>query len=76
MKNKKEGNNFYYVHGAVEKNIGKIISVVKIKNIAIGKNEDVGNKLAMHVAASNPLSIDKNDLKKEILEKSRDNLKR
>ena len=66
---KKEGNNFYYVHGAVEKNIGKIISVVKIKNIAIGKNEDVGNKLAMHVAASNPLSIDKNDLKKEILEK-------
>ncbi len=66
---KKEGNNFYYVHGALEKNIGKIISVVKIKNIVKGKNEDVGNKLAMHVAASSPLAIDKNGLKKEVLEK-------
>jgi elongation factor Ts len=66
---KKEGNNFHYVHGVLEKNIGKIISVVKIKNIVKGKNEKVGNKLAMHVAASNPLAIDKNDLKKEVLEK-------
>jgi len=66
---KKEGNNFYYVHGAIEKNIGKIISVVKIKNIVKGKNEEAGNKLAMHVAASNPLAIDKNGLKKGVLEK-------
>ena len=66
---KKEGNNFFYVHGAIEKNIGKIISIIKIKNIVKDKNEGVGSKLAMHVAASSPIGIDKNDLSKEILEK-------
>ena len=66
---KKEGNNFFYVHGAVEKNIGKIISVIKIKNIVKGKNEEIGAKLAMHIAASSPLAIDKNSLSKKVLEK-------
>jgi len=66
---KKKGNNFYYVHGAIEKNIGKIISIVKIENIVKGKNEEIGNKLAMHIAASSPLAIDKNSLNKKILEK-------
>ncbi len=66
---KKEGQNFFYVHSAVEKNIGKIISVVKLDGITIGKNEDLGIKISMHIAASNPLAIDKNDLKKEIIDK-------
>ena len=66
---KKNGSNFYYVHGAIEKNIGKIVSIIKIENVIKGKNEDIGNKLAMHIAASSPLAIDKNDLEKEILEK-------
>ena len=25
------GDNFYYVHSAIEKNIGKIISIVKVE---------------------------------------------
>ena len=66
---KKEGQNFFYVHSAIEKNIGKIISVVKLDGITIGKNEDLGIKISMHIAASNPLAIDKNDLKKEIIDK-------
>tara|TARA_B100001996_G_scaffold242901_1_gene187978 strand:+ start:432 stop:1298 length:867 start_codon:yes stop_codon:yes gene_type:complete len=66
---KNSGNNFYYVHNAIEKNVGKIISVVKLSNIIKGKNEDIGNKLAMHIAASSPLAIDKKNLKKEVLDK-------
>ena len=31
--------------------------------------EEVGNKIAMHIAALNPLSIDKKDLQKEIIDK-------
>tara|TARA_B110000211_G_C13953649_1_gene497328 strand:+ start:31 stop:876 length:846 start_codon:yes stop_codon:yes gene_type:complete len=65
---KSNGSNFFYVHNALEKNIGKIISVVKLENI----NEDektTGGKLAMHIAASNPLSINREDLNKEILDK-------
>ena len=65
----KSGSNFYYVHGAIEKNIGKIISVVKLENIFKGKNEEIGNKIAMHIAASNPLAIDKDGIDKALVEK-------
>ena len=64
-----KGLNFFYVHSAIEKNIGKIISVVKVDGIVKGKNEDVGNKIAMHIAASNPLAIEKDGIKKEIIDK-------
>ena len=65
----KKGLNFFYVHSAIEKNIGKIISVVQLDGIVKGKNEDIGNKIAMHIAASNPLAIEKNGIKKEIIDK-------
>ena len=64
---KDNGTNFSYVHGAVEKNIGKIVSVVKLSTST--NTEEVGNKIAMHIAALNPLSIDKKDLQKEIIDK-------
>ena len=65
---KNEGKNYFYVHGSVEKNIGKIISIVKLKNIN-DKNKDLGTKLAMHITAASPLSIDKNDLDKSLIDK-------
>ena len=65
----KKGLNFFYVHSAIEKNIGKIISIVQLDGGLKGKNEDIGNKIAMHVAASNPLAIEKNGIKKEIIDK-------
>ena len=67
--NNKNGHNYCYVHSAVEKNIGKIISLVKLNGIIDGKNDDIGSKISMHIAASNPLAIDKDGLKKEIIEK-------
>jgi elongation factor Ts len=63
------GQNFAYVHSAIEKGIGKIISVVKIEGISEKKNEDIGNKVAMHIAASNPLAIDKDKIDKGIVDK-------
>ena len=63
------GTNFSYVHSAIEKGIGKIISVVKIDGISKGKNEDIGNKIAMHIAASNPLAVDKDSIDKTIVDK-------
>jgi len=65
----KKGLNFFYVHSAIEKNIGKIISIVQLDGIVKGKNEDIGNKIAMHIAASNPLAIEKNGINKEIIDK-------
>ncbi len=63
------GKNYFYVHSAVEKNIGKIISIVKLDGIENGKNDDLGLKIAMHIAASNPLAIDKEGIDKNIVDK-------
>ena len=63
------GLNFFYVHSAIEKNIGKIISVVKLEGIIKGKNDEIGTKIAMHIAASNPLAVDKDGIDKAIVDK-------
>ena len=72
---KKNGLNFFYVHSAVEKNIGKIISLVKLDGLTKGKNDDIGNKIAMHIAASSPLAIDEDGIKKEIIKKETEIIK-
>ena len=63
------GSNFFYVHSAVEKNIGKIIALVKLEGVSKGKNDEIGLKIAMHIAASNPLAIDKEGIDKTIVDK-------
>ena len=63
------GTNFSYVHSAIEKGLGKIISVAKIQGISKGKNEDIGVKVAMHIAASNPLAVDSDSISKTIVNK-------
>ena len=67
--NNLSGSNFFYVHSAFEKGIGKIISVVKLDGIIKGKNDEIGIKVAMHIAASNPLAIDKQNIEKTLVDK-------
>ena len=64
----KTGQNFFYVHSAIEKNIGKIISIVKVEGIE-EKNKDLGTKIAMHITASNPLAVDKDGIEKMLVDK-------
>ena len=63
------GKNFAYVHSAIEKGIGKIISVVKLGGKPNEINENFGTKVAMHIAASNPLAIEKDKIDKVIIDK-------
>ncbi|MBO6481123.1 MAG: translation elongation factor Ts [Pelagibacteraceae bacterium] len=64
-----KGTNFSYVHNSLEKNIGKVVSVVKLeKNEKIDLKE-IGSKLAMHIAASSPIAIDENEIGRDILNK-------
>ena len=67
--NNTNGTNFYYVHSAIEKGIGKIISVIKLDGISKEKNKDIGTRLAVHIAALNPLAIDKDGIDKKIVDK-------
>jgi elongation factor Ts len=63
------GQNFAYVHSAIEKGIGKIISVVKIDGISKENNTNIGSKVAMHITALNPLAIEKDKIDKAIIDK-------
>ena len=64
-----DGKNFSYVHSAIEKGIGKIISVVKLGGALNDQNNEIGTKIAMHIAASNPLAIDRDNIDKKIIDK-------
>ena len=64
-----DGKNFYYVHNSSEKNIGKVISIVKLSNTNTKDLDFVGTKLAMHIAAQSPLAINDKGIKKDVLDK-------
>ena len=68
----KNGYNSYYIHSSVEPNIGKIISIVKISEES--KN-DIGKKIAMHISAASPISLDEKTLNKAIVEKEMEIIK-
>jgi len=64
------GKNSFYIHGALEDKIGKIISIVKTS-----KQDEIGKKIAMHVSALSPMALDETNLKKEIIEKEMEIIK-
>ena len=64
-----KGLNFAYVHNSVEKNIGKVISIIQLSKNGNNDLKELGSKLAMHIAAQAPIAIDEKGIKKEILDK-------
>jgi len=64
------GKNSFYVHGTVENKIGKMISIVKTS-----KESPVGKKIAMHVSALSPMSLDEKSLNNGIIEKEMEIIK-
>ena len=65
--------NFSYMHSSIKKNVGKLGVLLSIKTTK-PKNEilDFGKQLAMQVAASSPLAIDKESLDQNILQKEKE----
>ena len=62
--------NFSYIHSAVKDNLGKLGVLLSLETSNLNDEMlDFGKKLSMHIAATNPLAIDKEDLDKKIIEK-------
>ena len=62
--------NFIYQHSVIKDNVSKLGVIVSLENSK--KNESVdlfGKQLSMHVAASNPIAIHKEEIKKDIIDK-------
>jgi elongation factor Ts len=64
------GKNSFYIHGALEGKIGKIISIIKTS-----KESDIGKKIAMHVSALSPLALEEKNLNKDVMDKEMEIIK-
>ncbi len=65
--------NFNYSHSIVKDNLSKLAVIVSLKTTDRSeKINSFGKQLSMHIAASNPLSIEKDDIDKEIIKKEED----
>tara|TARA_Y100000591_G_scaffold331256_1_gene364585 strand:+ start:1721 stop:2572 length:852 start_codon:yes stop_codon:yes gene_type:complete len=62
--------NFVYQHTVIKDNVSKLGVIVSLETSE--KNEEVnqfGKQLSMHIAASNPLALNSNDIQKELIDK-------
>ena len=65
--------NYIYQHSIIKDNVSKLGVVVSIETSDINEKVDIfGKQISMHVAASNPLAISKDEIKKEIIEKEQE----
>jgi len=64
------GKNSFYIHGALEDRIGKIVSIVKTS-----KESDAGKKIAMHISALSPIALEEKTLSKDITNKEMEIIK-
>ena len=68
--------NFTYQHSTIKDNVSKLGVIVSLDNKdQSDKINSFGKQLAMHIAASNPLALTSENIKKETLEKEQDLIK-
>jgi len=62
--------NFNYLHTVVKDNLSKLAVVVSLETKNSSDDLKIfGKQLSMHIAASNPLALEANDINKDILDK-------
>ena len=62
--------NFNYLHSVVKDNLSKLAVLVSLETKNNSENlKSFGKQLCMHIAASNPLAIEANNIDKETLDK-------
>lgn len=61
-----------YIHGQVSEGLGKIGVLVHLKsNLNENLLSDIGKKIAMHIAATNPISISIDDIPSDVLRREK-----
>jgi len=68
--NNQGSKNFNYLHTVVKDNLSKLSVIVSLEvNVSSDIINTFGKQLAMHIAASNPLSLNYDSLDKDLLKK-------
>ena len=68
--NDDNSRNFFYQHSVIKENVSKLVVIVSLKTNE--KSEKVnlfGKQLSMHIAASNPLALNADQIDEEIISK-------
>ena len=67
---------FTYNHSIVKDNLSKLGVIVSLEFEESSKDiEQFGKQLSMHIAASNPMVIEKNNIKDDVIEKEKEMIK-
>ena len=62
--------NFVYQHSVVKDNVSKLVVIVSLKTNEKSEKIDLfGKQLSMHIAASNPLALNTDQIDQEVIDK-------
>ena len=71
--NSSNGKNFKYQHSVIKENVSKLGVIVNLEIDKVDSDiNSFGKQLSMHIAASNPLAININEIKNEIVKKEQE----
>ena len=71
--NNSNSKNFVYQHSVVKDNISKLGVIVSLETSENDNRiNEFGKQLSMHIAASNPLALNSDELQKELIEKEQE----
>ena len=68
--NVENSRNFVYQHSVIKDNVSKLVVIVSLNTIE--KSDEInlfGKQLSMHIAASNPIALDAEDIDPELIDK-------
>ncbi len=69
----KNSCNFIYQHSTIKDNVSKLGVVVSLETKEINEKIKLfGKQLSMHIAASNPIALNANDIQKDLLDKEQE----
>ena len=71
--NHENSKNYFYLHTIIKDNLSKIAVIASINTKEKSEKIDIfGKQLSMHIAASNPISINSEEITQELLDKEQE----
>ena len=68
--NKENTINFAYQHSVIKDNVSKLVVIVSLETTKRSEKLDLfGKQLSMHIAASNPLALNSDNIDKDVIDK-------
>ena len=68
--NKENSRNFAYQHSVIKDNVSKLVVIVSLNTSETSDKVNLfGKQLSMHIAASNPIALNANEIDQELIDK-------